>query len=525
MAQPYQQFSPLSALSYIQQQGEMGRERGQQNQLNQLASLSYSANTPEQRQQLLTNTAVISPQAAQQQEQSFASTDDRRNKTLANMANLLVNSPEQARAGLYQKMLPSLQGFGIEAPPQYDATTAPVIDQTARALYTAYSGTAGQTPTDVRSFQMMTAGLSPEDRERARRVNLGLDGRASTSGFSQVKVTGADGRERVGVLNGRTGQIDLPDGTSFNPQNGAITPTPGGAQAAPQPGQPLAPGGAQQVLDQDAALANQMIAAGIPEQQVDAFLASRAASWNAGTQAQAPGAPQAASAMPANNPGAFVGRAPEEQAAATEAARLGVQQAYLPQELSMRTDAAVQQAGGTAQAKGEAEARLDAVQNLPRVMQESTNAVNLIDQALRHPGLATSVGASGRADPRNYLPGTDATDFRVLLDQIKGGTFLQAFQSLKGGGAITEVEGTKAEQAIARLNRDQSEQAFRQSLQDLREVANAAMVRAQARAQAAGAQGGQGVSAPARIQSAADYNALPSGALFIAPDGSQRRKR
>ncbi|MFE6189977.1 hypothetical protein ACFQ6U_36855, partial [Streptomyces sp. NPDC056465] len=28
-----------------------------------------------------------------------------------------------------------------------------------------------------------------------------------------------------------------------------------------------------------------------------------------------------------------------------------------------------------------------------------------------------------------------------------------------------------------------------------------------------------------RIQSAADYNALPSGALFIAPDGTQRRKR
>lgn len=529
MAQAYNQFSPLNALAYVQEQGEMGRARGQQNQLAQLASQSYAANTPEQRQQLLTSMAVVNPAAAQDQQQQFQGNEDRQRKLAYGAATYLKGALDTknpaAIAGAWRSVRPGLINAGIGTEADYAQDWQPDYEKVVHQLLASGDGVNGQTPTDVRSFQLMTAGLSAEDRERARRVNLGLDGRASSSGFSQVKVTGADGRERVGVLNGRTGQIDLPDGTSFNPQNGAITPTQGGAQSAPQPGQALAPGGSQQVLDQDAALANQMIAAGIPEQQVDAFLASRAASWNAGTQAQAPAALQATAAMPTNNPGAFVGRAPEDQAAATEAARLGVQQAYLPQELSMRTDAAIQQAGGTAQAKGEAEARLDAVQNLPRVMQESTNAVNLIDQALSHPGLATSVGASGRADPRNYLPGTDATDFRVLLDQIKGGTFLQAFQSLKGGGAITEVEGTKAEQAIARLNRDQSEQAFRQSLQDLREVANAAMVRAQAKAQAAGAQSVQGGGSPARIQSAADYNALPSGALFIAPDGSQRRKR
>lgn len=32
-------------------------------------------------------------------------------------------------------------------------------------------------------------------------------------------------------------------------------------------------------------------------------------------------------------------------------------------------------------------------------------------------------------------------------------------------------------------------------------------------------------NAPVRIQSAADYDALPSGALYVAPDGTQRRKR
>jgi hypothetical protein len=66
----------------------------------------------------------------------------------------------------------------------------------------------------------------------------------------------------------------------------------------------------------------------------------------------------------------------------------------------------------------------------------------------------------------------------VLLDQLKGQTFLEAFQSLKGGGAITQVEGTKAEQAIARLNTAQSDEAFEQALRELAEVAQSAKRRA-----------------------------------------------
>lgn len=96
--------------------------------------------------------------------------------------------------------------------------------------------------------------------------------------------------------------------------------------------------------------------------------------------------------------------------------------------------------------------------------------IAVIDKALNHPGRATATGLSGSADPRNYIPGTDATDFRVVLDQIGGAAFLQAFESLKGGGAITEVEGKKATDAIARLNRAQSDSEFETSLRDLRAV-------------------------------------------------------
>lgn len=96
--------------------------------------------------------------------------------------------------------------------------------------------------------------------------------------------------------------------------------------------------------------------------------------------------------------------------------------------------------------------------------------IAVIDKALAHPGRATSTGLSGTIDPRNYIPGTDAADFRAVLDQIGGTAFLQAFESLKGGGQITEVEGKKATDAIARLSRAQSDKEFEQSLRDLREV-------------------------------------------------------
>lgn len=98
------------------------------------------------------------------------------------------------------------------------------------------------------------------------------------------------------------------------------------------------------------------------------------------------------------------------------------------------------------------------------------NQVAAIDMALNHPGRATGTGLSSIADPRNYIPGTDATNFGAVVEQIKGAAFLQAFQSLKGGGAITEIEGKKAEGAIARLKTTQSDVEFEKSLKELRGI-------------------------------------------------------
>jgi len=98
------------------------------------------------------------------------------------------------------------------------------------------------------------------------------------------------------------------------------------------------------------------------------------------------------------------------------------------------------------------------------------NQIGVIDKALGHKGRETATGLSSTLDPRNYIAGTDATDFKVVVDQIGGAAFLQAFESLKGGGQITEVEGKKATDAMARLNRAQSDGEFKTALTDLRKV-------------------------------------------------------
>lgn len=102
--------------------------------------------------------------------------------------------------------------------------------------------------------------------------------------------------------------------------------------------------------------------------------------------------------------------------------------------------------------------------------EQAVDAVALIDKTLKHPGLRQATGMQGALDPRNYIAGTNAKDFQVLLDQLKGGVFLTAYNQLKGGGAITEVEGRKAEDAIARMNRAQTTDSFIEALNDYRTI-------------------------------------------------------
>ena len=145
--------------------------------------------------------------------------------------------------------------------------------------------------------------------------------------------------------------------------------------------------------------------------------------------------------------------------------------------------------------------------------------LSVINRLQSHPGRDTATGVSGMLDPRNYFPGTDAKDFHVALDQLKGKTFLQAFESLKGAGAITENEGVKASNAMARLNTAQSDRAFNEALSELHGIVSGSLARQEASA------GRNGVQAESPQPAQREFSMLPKASDFDgkrmrAPDGT-----
>jgi hypothetical protein len=180
-------------------------------------------------------------------------------------------------------------------------------------------------------------------------------------------------------------------------------------------------------------------------------------------------------------------------------------------------------ARGTAQGK----AQVANEQGFGQAEATANQIIGVIDKAMSHPGREYSTGMSSMLP---VIAGSDASDFRAVLDQIKGQAFLQAFESLKGGGQITEVEGQKATQAIARLDTAQSEEEFLRSLQDLRQIVGAGLERARrkaggtAQASPAGAGGvlspAQATTAPAATRTKVRSGTLDGRKVVEYSDGS-----
>lgn len=114
---------------------------------------------------------------------------------------------------------------------------------------------------------------------------------------------------------------------------------------------------------------------------------------------------------------------------------------------------------------------------------KSQSMIADVDTVLQLPGLDQLLGVEGVFTRSLESLGLgalrqDAMAARAFMEKIKGGLFLQAFESLKGGGQITELEGQKATQAAARLNEAQGPEAFRDALAEVRFYADLARRRA-----------------------------------------------
>ena len=185
--------------------------------------------------------------------------------------------------------------------------------------------------------------------------------------------------------------------------------------------------------------------------------------------------------------------------------------AVLEENARRDADPKFQQSMANARAMGAEIGKNDVVaaQALPKVISRAEETIRTIDQLIGkrdsttgkllkgekpHPGFTSAVGATWLPGSR-FVSGTDAASFMSRHDQVKGKSFLEAFESLKGGGAITQVEGEKATDAINRMSIATSEDEYIRAALDLQDVVRSGVARAQARAAQIG--GGGGAPAPA----------------------------
>ncbi|WP_401733416.1 hypothetical protein [Stenotrophomonas muris] len=225
---------------------------------------------------------ALDPQRAQ----AYQAEGNRQQQQLFGLAKSLKQSAAnpQMQAGIYRSAVPFLKrSFGAEIPDEFDAASVmPIVDQVLAIAANAPSMGAG-----------MGGGVqSTYVDDQGQRVAILRDGSTRILGGNDA---GSNQQTLTIDVNGTPTQVtfDRRTGRYTNASIGA--PQQSGAIAAPQaPGMPMLPqGGGKQVIEQDAALANQMIAAGIPAEQVDAFIAQRASqasgspqSWNQGLPAQ-----------------------------------------------------------------------------------------------------------------------------------------------------------------------------------------------------------------------------------------------
>ena len=160
-----------------------------------------------------------------------------------------------------------------------------------------------------------------------------------------------------------------------------------------------------------------------------------------------------------------------------------------------------------ARAQGKVEG--EEVANRPKTIAQAERMLASVDAALGDPGTFVATGPIGGRVPNLSA---DATRGQSRIDQIRGQTFLQAYQDLKGGGQITEVEGKKAEDALARINaQGMEDEDYRQALLDLREVVQKGLARARGEDVE-----GDNLPTPSTPEEAAS---LPPGTRFMTPDG------
>ncbi|MDR7192705.1 hypothetical protein [Luteimonas terrae] len=234
-------FDVIGSFQQGQRHGTQQRlvREGEQrrNALADLTSRAYAAPV-DQRQGFVSQAAAIDAEGGHSLNQQLAYDDDRRNRTLANMARMLTSAPEQARPALYQRMSAQFGQMGMQGfPTAYTPETKALIDGTAQSIVQAYSGASGEAPSQQRYAEWLLSQVPEGDRDQALGVLAGTRARPATGGYGFDEIEGADGRKRLRRTNPRSGVLEIYDESTgeFMPVGGV----PGQSNnqgAPPQPG-------------------------------------------------------------------------------------------------------------------------------------------------------------------------------------------------------------------------------------------------------------------------------------------------
>lgn len=409
---------------------------------------------------------------------------------------IATNNPAAAESA-YQQVKPFLSRFGQE-PPATWAEAEPKFQQAKLQLAAAQqSGSA--------------------NGDTVQSVQKDADG--NLVAVMRMGGTRILGKADPGAV-GQTLTIDVggvPTQFTFDKRTQTYTPAMVGGQSSAT--QQIPAGGSQAVLDQEAALGNQLIAAGVPAQTVDAILQQRAQQSIATTQAVAPAmAP-------------LTGRRKEDEAAAvayaSEAAKNAAGNANFGNELSQAQElerVKNQAALDRAQAEAQMKIANERSQAVATRLRDATESLGLIDEAMPLLDKATgsSVGAAYDASNAFFGRATEGAKANADLKVISAG-LVQKVPRFEGPQSDRDVESYK--EAAGSLGNPELPTETRKSAARTIIRLNQKYIDQQANSQSSGGAAGQGSSGLPRVTNEADYNALPSGATFLDPQGNQRRKR
>jgi hypothetical protein len=151
----------------------------------------------------------------------------------------------------------------------------------------------------------------------------------------------------------------------------------------------------------------------------------------------------------------------------------------LHQEATGQSTIAGAKKGAEVKSGAQAQSQIDLGSNLDEINKMRQEVTGLVGSR----GFDTIYGLSGKVDPRNYIPGTDAANAEARRSQLEAASFGIAIQKMRGLGQLSDAEGKKVTAAYTRaIDKKQSPEAAKEAWSEVQTYLDLAEKRAKEKA-------------------------------------------